>query len=59
MIRKLQTCLSGMLFLAICFAGMVIDSSIVAAVVMLGVALGTAGLIVILERIDDYLPERR
>ena len=59
MIRKLQTCLSGMLFLAICFAGSVIDSSWQAAIAGVLVALMAIGGIAILEYANDYLPEGR
>lgn len=59
MIKRVQTLLSGIMFLAICVAGSVIDSSIVAAFLSLGAALGAAGLIALLEWINDCQPERR
>ena len=60
MIKRVQTFLSGIVFLAICVAGSVIDSSIVAALLSLGTALAVAGLIGLLEWVSDYyLPEGR
>ena len=59
MIRKLQTCLSAIVFLAVCFAGSVIDSSWQAAIAGGLVALAAVAGIAILERANDYLPEGR
>ena len=52
-----QALLSGIAFLAICFAGMVIDSSILTAVASLGAAVVAVAGMALLERIEDEKSE--
>ena len=59
MIRKVQTWLSGIVFLAVCFAGSVVDSNWQIAIAGMFVALVAFVGIAILENASDYLPERR
>ena len=48
--KNVETIYSGMAFIAVVFAGMVIDSSVPAALAGFGIALVMAGLIAINER---------
>lgn len=56
--KRVKTLLSSIAILGACYAGMVADSSIPAALTATGVTVTAAALIALIEWVSDCQPER-